>query len=168
MSRPWRKRLRSAIGYLLLLAVVVTAVDLWRSRDMPTALAVLGPLATLEGEALDLAELSREEPVLIYVWASWCGVCRFVSPMVNLVGAPVVSIAIASGPDARVAGYLAHHGYDFAVVNDEHNILARRLGIQVTPTLLVATKGELKYATTGFTTLPGMYLRLWLARLARD
>ncbi|WP_445400336.1 protein disulfide oxidoreductase [Zobellella sp. An-6] len=165
MSRPWRKRLRSAVGYLLLLAVVVTAVDLWRNRDMPTALAVLGPLATLEGETINLAELSREQPVLIYVWASWCGVCRFISPMVDLVGDPVLSITIASGPDARVAGYMAHHGYDFAVVNDGHNQLARRLGIKATPTLMVASKGELEYATTGFTTLPGMYLRLWLAKI---
>ncbi|MBL1378760.1 protein disulfide oxidoreductase [Zobellella iuensis] len=165
MSRPWRKRLRSAFGYLLLLIVVVSAVDLWRSRDMPTTLAVLGPLTTLEGKELDLAALSREEPVLIYVWASWCGICRFVSPMVNLVGEPLVSIAIASGPDARVTGYLAQHGYDFAVVNDEHHVLARRLGIQATPTLMVASKGELKYATTGFTTLPGIYLRLWLAKI---
>ncbi|WP_375055639.1 protein disulfide oxidoreductase [Zobellella sp. DQSA1] len=165
MSRPWRKRLLSTFGYLLLLIVVVSAVDLWRSRDMPTELAVLGPLVTLEGEELDLAALSQEEPVLIYLWASWCGVCRFVSPMVNLVGEPLISIAIASGPDARVAGYMAHHGYDFAVVNDEHNVLARRLGIQATPTLMVASRGELKYATTGFTTLPGMYLRLWLAKI---
>ncbi|PSJ44827.1 protein disulfide oxidoreductase [Zobellella endophytica] len=164
MRCPWRRPARG-LAYLLLLAAVVGAVDLWRGRALPTEAVALGSLTTLEGKTLDLVALSRERPVLVYIWASWCGACRFVSPMVDLVGEPVVSIAIASGSDDRVAGYMAQHGHDFAVVNDEHNILARRLGIQATPTLLVASQGELKYATTGFTTLPGMYLRLWLAKI---
>jgi thiol-disulfide isomerase/thioredoxin len=163
-----RRRFGSALLYLLLITVVVTAADLWRSRDLPTEVATLGTMTTLGGETIDLDAMSREQPVLVYVWASWCGVCRLVSPMVNLVGASharVVSIAIASGPDAKVATYVREKGYDFAVVNDKDHRLGQTLGVGVTPTLMVASRGELRFATAGITTLPGMYLRLWLARL---
>ncbi|MBR9858993.1 MAG: protein disulfide oxidoreductase, partial [Gammaproteobacteria bacterium] len=148
-----------------LIATVVTAVDLWRSRDLPAEVAALGSMSTLNGDIINLDAMSRDQPVLVYVWASWCGVCRVVSPMVDMVGAPVVSIAIASGPNARVTGYVREKGYDFTVVNDEDNRLAQTLGINVTPTLMVAHNGELRFATTGITTLPGIYARLWLARL---
>ncbi|MDP5292651.1 protein disulfide oxidoreductase [Oceanimonas sp. CHS3-5] len=150
------------LGYGLVGLVLMTAVDLWRSRDLPASAGILGEQITLKGQAVDLAAQSHSEPVLLYVWASWCGICRLVSPMVNLVPGPVMSIAIASGSDARVTAYMRGKGYDFAVINDADNRLARSLSIGVTPTLMVVHQGELKLATTGFTTLPGMLLRRWL------
>lgn len=159
------KKVTKGLLYLLMIMVVVTAVDLWRSKDLPTDIAALGTMTTLNGDTLDLEALSQDEPVLVYVWATWCGVCRIVSPMVELVGAPVVSIALASGHDAKVAGYVRDKGYDFSVVNDADHRLGQTLGISVTPTLMVAYNGKLRFATAGITTLPGMYARLWLARL---
>lgn len=164
-GKSWRRRIGSGFIYLLLISSVVTAVDLWRSRDLPTEVAALGTMTTLSGEIISLDAMSRQQPVLVYVWASWCGVCRIVSPMVDMVGAPVVSIAIASGPHARVTGYVREKGYDFAVVNDKDNRLAQTLGVSVTPTLMIASQGKLRFATSGITTLPGMVARLWLARL---
>ena len=159
------KWLKGLLGYGLVLMLVMTAVDLWRSRDLPASADVLSQLVTLKGEPVDLVAQSHREPVLLYVWASWCGVCRFVSPMVDMVPGPVVSIAIASGSDQKVAAYMKDKGHDFAVVNDADNRLARQLGIGVTPTLMVVDKGELKLATTGFTTLPGMLLRRWVVQI---
>lgn len=159
------KKVAKGLLYLLIIMVVVTAVDVWRSKDLPTDIAALGTLTTLDGEVMDLEALSQEQPVLVYVWATWCGVCRIVSPMVEWVGAPVVSIALASGHDAKVAGYVRDKGYDFSVVNDADHRLGQTLGISVTPTLMVAHNGKLRFATAGITTLPGMYARLWLARL---
>ncbi|MGO1793522.1 MAG: protein disulfide oxidoreductase [Oceanisphaera sp.] len=159
------KKLGKGVVYLLMLIVIVTAVDLWRSKDLPSNVDALGLLTTLERETLDLAAISDEKPVLVYVWATWCGVCRLVSPMVDMVGEPVVSIALASGVDPKVAGYVREKGYQFTVVNDADNKLGQTLGISVTPTLMVAYKGELRFATAGITTLPGMVARLWLARL---
>ncbi|MBU3824724.1 MAG: protein disulfide oxidoreductase [Candidatus Oceanisphaera merdipullorum] len=164
------KKIGKGLAYLLVLMVMVTAVDMWRSQDLPTDVAALGTMTTLSGDEIDLNALSADQPVLVYVWASWCGVCRIVSPMVDMVkvsmvNAPVVSIALASGSNAKLAHYVQEKGYDFSVVNDTDNRLGQVLGIKVTPTLMVAYKGELRYATSGITTLPGMLGRLWLARL---
>ena len=166
-DQPKRKKSKfgSTLLYLLVMMVIVTAVDIWRSKDLPNNVAVLGPLTTLDRTTIDLDAISAEQPVLVYVWATWCGVCRLVSPMVDMVSAPVVSIALASGSDAKVAAYGRDKGYDFAIVNDAEHRLGKTLGISVTPTLMVAHKGELRFATAGITTLPGMYARLWLARL---
>ncbi|WMC09739.1 redoxin family protein [Oceanimonas pelagia] len=158
-------RLKRLLGYGLMLLLVMTAVDLWRSRDLPASAEGLGELVTLDGKRVDLVAHSHNEPVLLYVWASWCGVCRLVSPMVDLVPGAVMTMAIASGSDQKVAAYLKDKGHDFAVINDENNRLARRLNIGVTPTLMVVHRGELKLATTGFTTLPGMMLRRWLVQI---
>ncbi|GAA3536679.1 redoxin domain-containing protein [Zobellella aerophila] len=166
MSRGWKK-LRSLAGYLLLLLAVITAIDIWRSQDIVAGTKTLGTLTTLDGQVLDLTALSEQQPVLVYVWASWCGVCRWVSPMVSLAARqlPVVGIAVTSGPEEKLTAYVDKHRLKFAVVNDGQARLARTLGIGVTPTLMVASHGKLDYITTGFTTLPGMFLRIWLAHI---
>ncbi|HCQ8170749.1 protein disulfide oxidoreductase, partial [Klebsiella pneumoniae subsp. pneumoniae] len=48
-------------------------------------------------------------------------------------------------------------------VNDPSGQLARQWDIQVTPTLVVISQGEVKSVTTGWTSSWGMRLRLWLA-----
>ena len=48
-------------------------------------------------------------------------------------------------------------------VNDPSGQLARQWDIQVTPTLVVISQGEVKSVTTGWTSGWGMRLRLWLA-----
>lgn len=165
MKSSLMARLAKGLAYLVLLVAIVTAVDLWRSQDLPAKVSALGPMTTLTGEDIDLNAMSAKQPVLVYVWASWCGVCHIVSPMVNMVDAPVVSIALASGSNAKLAAYVREKGYTFPVVNDADHRLSQTLGLKVTPTLMVAYQGELRYATSGITTLPGMMARLWLARL---
>jgi protein-disulfide isomerase-like protein with CxxC motif len=48
-------------------------------------------------------------------------------------------------------------------VNDPAARLARQWDVQVTPTLIVISRGEVKSITTGWTSGWGMRLRLWLA-----
>lgn len=99
--KKWSKEI---IGLVVILFVVFTVMDFWRK---PESLApiLLEPQLLATGETVSLAELSKEQPVLVYFWATWCGVCKITSPTVAdlaKAGVPVVSVAIRSGNSERL------------------------------------------------------------------
>ncbi|WP_299569761.1 protein disulfide oxidoreductase [uncultured Shewanella sp.] len=154
------------LGIMLLLFLVVsTAVDLWRGKDIPTE--VLPPISALDldGNLVDVMAMSQEDPVLVYFWGTWCPVCNFVTPAVDIMSEhfPVVSVAMSSGSDDRLNHFLADKGYTLSTINDQQSFLAREWSVQVTPTVMVFKGGELKHYTTGFTSLPGMWWRMVFA-----
>jgi thiol-disulfide isomerase/thioredoxin len=64
---------------------------------------------SIDGKIHDITALSQERPLLIYVWATWCSICRFTTPSVNTLaeqGGNVVSIAMRSGDDAKLARWV--------------------------------------------------------------
>lgn len=158
----WIKQL---VIFMLLALVITTAVDVWRGKDLPkdNPPALVG--TTLKGEQVDLAELSKDQAVVVYFWATWCPVCSFVSPAVDTLSEyyPVVTVALSSGEDLRVKKYLQHHEYDFDVINDKNYEQGSDWQVKVTPTILIIKDGEVKWLTTGFTSLPGIWWRLMMS-----
>lgn len=163
--RRWAGRLGQFGLFLLLLAAVTTVSDAWRSRAVPDQGLPDWPLHSLEGETIDLDSLSAEGPVLVYFWATWCGVCKLVSPTVDWLADDytVISVALTSGDSRRVARYMTAKGYHFPVVNDPRGELARAWGISATPSIAVIRNGEISSFTVGITTPPGLLARLWWA-----
>ncbi|ASG55164.1 MAG TPA: protein disulfide oxidoreductase [Salmonella bongori] len=166
MAGKRRRWLREAVILLAILVVVMASVDVWRAPQAPPAFATM-PLRTLAGEPITLATLSEERPVLLYFWASWCGVCRFTTPAVNRLAAEgenVMTIALRSGDDTEIARWLARKGISFPVVNDASGDISARWEISVTPTLVVVSQGRVVFTTSGWTSYWGMKLRLWWAK----
>lgn len=166
MAGKRRRWLREAVILLAILVVVMAIVDVWRAPQAPPAFATM-PLRTLAGEPITLATLSEERPVLLYFWASWCGVCRFTTPAVNRLAAEgenVMTIALRSGDDTEIARWLARKGISFPVVNDASGDISARWEISVTPTLVVVSQGRVVFTTSGWTSYWGMKLRLWWAK----
>lgn len=75
--------------------------------------------------------LNSEKPVLLDFWASWCGPCRMVSPVVD-------EIASERG-DIKVG----------KVNVDEQPELAAQFGVMSIPTLVVMKNGKLANKTVG-------------------
>lgn len=171
-QQRWFSALRQLLVFLLVFVLISALVDQWRSRTIPHQVVSAEPMTLLDGTHVDLLALSYEQPVLVYFWATWCGVCRFVSPSVSrLAGGDhaVVSIAIASGESERVHAYQQAKNYRFNTINDPRNTLAQAWGIRATPTLLILKHGEVVSSTTGITTPVGMWLRLqWHALSFND
>jgi thioredoxin 2 len=93
----------------------------------------------------DFAEVAEQAsvPVLVDLWAPWCGPCRMVSPALEQLA-------------TEMAGKLK-----LVKVNvDESPKLQQRFGVQAIPTLMVLRDGQVAARQTG--AAPAAALRTWL------
>lgn len=162
--RRWSKE---ALWLLLLAVIISTALDLWRSPALPEG-SPLPQLLLQDGTLADLQTMSRDRPLLIYYWASWCAVCRVTTPTVEQLwrdGENVLTVALRSGDPARLQQGIARKGLTFPTHNDEHGDLAARWQVSVTPSFLIIKQGKVVSSTTGWSSGPGLKLRLAWASL---
>ncbi|MDD4688241.1 MAG: thioredoxin [Eubacteriales bacterium] len=75
--------------------------------------------------------LSSDKPVLVDFWASWCGPCRMVGPIVEEIA--------DERPDIKVA----------KVNVDEQSELATKYGVMSIPTLMIFKDGTVVDQSTG-------------------
>ncbi|HBQ7531055.1 TPA: protein disulfide oxidoreductase, partial [Klebsiella pneumoniae] len=76
MASKIRRWLRELAVWLLIGAAVSLAVDYFRQPALPQNFSATS-LQTLDARTLDLNAMSQQKPLLLYVWATWCGVCRY-------------------------------------------------------------------------------------------
>ncbi|MGP6377993.1 protein disulfide oxidoreductase [Yersinia bercovieri] len=164
MSRlkRWSKELAVLV---LLVAVVSLGMDWLRRPQAPPDWSDTS-LQTLTGETVSLQAMSQNKPLLIYFWATWCGVCKFTSPSVNQLaqeGENVLTVALRSGDAPQLERWLSKKGYQLPVVNDSSGQLSAQWQVSVTPTLVILYQGKMVQHTSGWSSYWGMKLRLWLA-----
>lgn len=135
---------------------------------------VRGPLPTFEGVLADGAPMSSEQwrsrhagkPFLIYVWATWCPICKTVEGSVDALArdVPLLTLAMQSGQAVEVQRFLAARDRTWTTLVDQDARLARGLGVDAVPTLIfVGPSGSVRAVTQGYTSEIGMRLRMWFA-----
>lgn len=162
-------RLKKWSKELLVLAVIIfiatAAMDLWRKPERLSP-ELLTPLTLVDGESISLIEMSHEKPILVYFWATWCGICKMTSPTVAelaAAGVPVISVAIRSGDSDKLIVGMSKKGYNFPVINDIRGQLSSSADVSATPTFMIIDKGEMVSFTSGWTSYWGLRARLAIA-----
>ncbi len=112
-----------------------------------------------------MQDFDRGEPLLLYIWASWCGVCQTTSYAVNRISEehPVVTIALKSGGISQVKMYMKQYHYAFPLINDERGIVSSDLYIEATPSFFIINKeGHILYYSVGVNSEPSLRAKLLL------
>ena len=161
--KKWGKEL---VSMILIVGVVLFAMDFYHSRSMPQGDAIPIVGQSIQGEDINVIELSKSgKPVIVYFWATWCSACKLVSPTVNSFSDShqVVSVALSSGPNERVQRFLDAKEYDFPVINNLSGSISRSWGVNVTPSIVIIKDGKISSIATGVTSPIGLWLRTYFA-----
>ncbi len=171
---PADKQTKSRRGRRWWIDIAIVAVAFFAVHAFVTRDVVRGPLPPLQGvladgSAVDVAQWRAAHgggAFLLYVWASWCPICKTVEGSIDSVArdAPVLTVAMQSGDGAQVGRFLAGRGFRWPTLVDDDARLSRELGVGAVPTLIfVGRSGEVRAVTQGYTSEIGMRLRLWWA-----
>ena len=85
-------------------------------------------------DSFDIAVLKSPVPVLVDFWATWCGPCKMISPILD-------EIAKEQAGKFRIA----------KIDVDQNPALASRFNIRGIPTMLLFQNGEVKETIVGLT-----------------
>jgi peroxiredoxin len=110
----------------------------------------------LDGSKFELAA-HRQKVVLLNVWATWCGPCRFEIPELQRMhnqyaarGFEVVGVSVDEGEADPVRQFVGENKMTYPIVLDPDGKLANMLETSVLPTsVLIGRDGKILYKKVG-------------------
>ena len=101
----------------------------------------------LDGKPFDLAS-EKGKVVLLNVWATWCGPCRFETPELQALqnqyaakGLKVIGVSVDEGETQAVKTFVAEEKINYAIAVDPDGRIANLVQTTVLPTSLLIDRG---------------------------
>lgn len=165
-----RQQWKSHLGTLTLVIAVILAGNAWQTRDFPQGVAPDITVRLATGETTSLTQWRAAHPgqaVALHFWADWCPICRAEEHNVTSVAKdwPILSVAMRSGDSANVRTVLSQRHLNWPTVVDTQGEVSGLYGIKAVPAFAVIDpRGQLRGASSGYTSEMSMRLRLWWAQ----
>ena len=117
-----------------------------------------GPLETLDGRTVDLAQYYGKGPVVLEFWATWCGNCKQLEPamraaMTKHKAATFVTVAVSVNQSKeRVAAWQKQHKLPGVLLYDRKGTVSGAFDVPATSYVVVVDRtGKIVYTGTGGT-----------------
>jgi len=156
---------KEVLLFLLAMTILANGISLYKSQELNKQPLTLKHIKLIDNT---LYTIEPNKPVLIHFWATWCPTCKLEADNIQRLSKhfQVLTIAVKSGTDYEIHNYLKERGLSFKVVNDKTGSYAQHFHINAFPTTFIYDKNhQLLFSEVGYTSTPGLYLRMWWASL---
>ena len=149
-------RKMTTVILMLIFTVVLTAQD---NSEQEIKKAHNFILEDLDGDFVELYDITGDGPILLTFWATWCRPCVDEMKALNRIyedykseGFNLVAISVDSEKSvARVKPFIKSKNYDFTVLLDTNSEVARTFYAQIVPyTVLLDENGSIVYSHMGY------------------
>ena len=149
--------------FIVVMTIFANIISIYKSSDLNSEALTLNSLTLMDNK---LYIFDDDKPVLIHFWATWCPTCKLEASNIEMISKDynVITIAVNSGLDTQIKGYLDKNDFTFNVVNDQESIYASEFKIAAYPTTFIYDKNrDLVFSEVGYTSTVGLYFRMWWA-----
>ncbi|MDD5372548.1 MAG: protein disulfide oxidoreductase [Sulfurimonas sp.] len=157
------KYLKEIALFFIIITIFANILSLYRSGNLNKNALDIQTVTLMNNSSYTLP---KNEPILIYFWATWCPICRAESPNIETISKKfnVITIALKSGDDSKIDKYLKNKNLSFKVVNDDDGSITKKFNISVFPTTVIYDKeGNVLFSDVGYTTTLGLWFKMWWA-----
>lgn len=146
-SKHWVKEVLKFIVIVTLFSIVIGYL---RSQYMSNKNIPPLAISSINGDWVDIENMSHKKTALYYFWATLCPVFGMVSLIVNWLSDShqVVSVAITSSENRHLIQFRKNKNYDFSTINDAIGSINQQWAVTASPSIFIVKNGGASSITT--------------------
>jgi thiol-disulfide isomerase/thioredoxin len=142
-------------NFNLIIVFIISMITANAQSSLPSL-----SLKTIDGETIKTEDLSKDGPIVISLWATWCGPCLKELDAISDVydewqAETNVKLYAVSIDDSRtvkrVKPLINGKGWEYEVLLDTNHDLKRALRVSTVPVTLIVKNNEIVYRHSGYT-----------------